>query len=544
MANKVQARIPSGLRDILPVDMLRREYVLGVVREVFELYGFEPLQTSAIELTETLTGKYGEEGERLMYRAWYGDQPGGELSLRYDLSVPLSRVVAMHPELPRPFKRYQIAPVWRADRPAKGRYREFYQCDIDTVGPASMLADAEVLAVAYTLLNRLGFTQFTIEINNRKVLEGIGQFAGVPETLLPGLYRSIDKLDKIGLDGVRNELLMVGVPGEIMPPLQKIARLGIQGKIALDGLVDRMAAPADQGGEALAPALAQALEGPLRAEVEAAIAANHPSGELQAVTRDLVMRLGSPLRAYYAAQAEVIPDEVVDRLLDLLQITGPTEQVLAELAGSLQGYPRALEGLQELQELHQALGALGVPESCYAIRFAMVRGLEYYTGPIFEITVTEPKSMPSITGGGRYDKLIGLFAEQSYPAVGISFGIERIIDTMDELNMFPPDIRRSTAEVLVTVFSAEMAAHSLALSQQLRAEGIRVTLWYEPGTRLGEQIGYASTKGIPCVVILGPEEYSAGEATLRRLGATREQSQETRVALARLPQAIRSELSG
>jgi len=198
MPEKVTPRIPAGMRDILPEQMIKRQYVLDAVRQVFERYGFEPLQTSAVELTETLTGKYGEEAERLIYKAWYGDTPGDEFSLRYDLSVPLCRVVAMYPDLPRPFKRYQIAPVWRADRPQRGRYREFSQCDVDIVGTTSMLANAEVVAIAYEVLVTLGFTEFTVNINNRKLLDGIGKYAGVPESLQSGLYRSIDKLDKIG----------------------------------------------------------------------------------------------------------------------------------------------------------------------------------------------------------------------------------------------------------------------------------------------------------------------------------------------------------
>ena len=198
MADAVEPRIPAGMRDILPDQMLKRQYVLDVVRTTFEEYGFEPLQTSAIELSETLLGKYGPDAERLIYKAWYGDEPSGEFALRYDLSVPLSRVVAMYPDLPRPFKRYQIAPVYRADRPQKGRYREFYQCDVDVVGTNSMMADAEIVAVVVEVLTRLGFSGVSVSINNRKLLDGIGQFAGIPQALQPGLYRSIDKLDKIG----------------------------------------------------------------------------------------------------------------------------------------------------------------------------------------------------------------------------------------------------------------------------------------------------------------------------------------------------------
>jgi histidyl-tRNA synthetase len=534
MADKVPPRIPAGMRDILPQQMIKRQYVLDVVRSVFETHGFEPLQTSAIELSETLLGKYGEDAERLIYKTWYGDKPGGEFALRYDLSVPLSRVVAMYPELPRPFKRYQIAPVWRADRPQKGRYREFYQCDVDTVGTASMLADAEIIAVVAEVLRRLGFAQFTISINNRKLLDGIGQFAGVPEALQAGLYRSIDKLDKIGLEGVRRELLMVGVPEDPVQPLQRVARLAIQGKLEPGGMRQAMV-----GDEGLPAALADAVLPALQAQVADAVTRGVSPGELQAATRDLVQAVSPELRDYYGAQATIIPGEVIDRLLDLLQVGGAPDAVLADLARRLKDFPRALEGISELRDLFAYLGALGVPAAVCQLNVAMVRGLEYYTGPIYETTIEKPRAMPSITGGGRYDELIGMFSDVSYPATGTSLGIERIIDAMDELDMFPPDLRSTTAEVLVTVFGAETASASLSLASALRQAGVSTTLYFDYGDRLGDQIGYASAKGIPFVVILGPDEMAAGQATIRQLGRTRQESEQRTVPLGEVAAAIR-----
>ncbi len=534
MSQKVPPRIPAGMRDILPDQMVKRQYVLDVVRAVFERFGFEPLQTSAIELTETLMGKYGEEAERLIYKAWYGDKPGGEFALRYDLSVPLARVVAMYPELPRPFKRYQIAPVWRADRPQKGRYREFYQCDVDIVGSASMLADAEIVAVIYEVLTRLGFAEFIISINNRKLLDGIGQYAGVPEVLLPGLYRSIDKLDKIGLDGVRRELLMVGVPTDPIEPLQRVARLAIQGKLADADLHKRMV-----DDEGLDPTLADSVLEPLRQLVAAAREQNIAPGALQAATRALVSELAPQLRDYYASRTAIIPEAVVDRLLSLLRISGPPTEVLDDLGRQMKNYPRAVEGIDELRDLFTYLGEMGVPEHVTALNFAMVRGLEYYTGPIYETTIREPKAMPSITGGGRYDELIGMFAEVSYPATGTSFGIERIIDAMDELGMFPPDIRATTAEVLVTVFDADTVGASLKLATALRREGLNVSLYFDYHDRLGEQIGYAAAKGIPFVIILGPDEIHAGQATIRALGETRAEGDQRTVPFEDVAQVIR-----
>jgi len=419
MAKKVVASVPRGMRDILPEQMIRRQYVIDIIRGVFEEFGFEPLSTPAVELADTLMGKYGPDAERLIYNATYGDGKD-RLALRYDLSVPLCRVVGMYPDLPKPFKRYQIAPVWRAERPQKGRYREFYQCDADTVGSASMLADAETLNVIYEVLRRLGFKRFVININDRKILTGIGQFSGVPDELLGGLYRSIDKLERIGLAGVREEL-----------------------------------------------------------------------------------------------RRNEIPDDVIEKMLDLLQIEGENEVVLASLRERLGSYPVALEGIAELEEIIGYLKALDIPEEYYQVKFAMVRGLEYYTGPIYETTIEEPR-MPSITGGGRYDELVGMFSQRSYPATGTTIGIERIIDAMEELNMFPPNVGKTVAQVLVTVFDKTLVNASLQMANILRQGELKTEMYFEQDP-LGTQLRYAGKKGIPFVVILGPDEFAAGQVTVRDL---------------------------
>ena len=420
----IKPSVPRGMRDILPEQMIRRQYVIDVIRDVFEEFGFEPLQTPALELSEVLTGKYGPDAEKLIYQAGHA---GGreDLSLRYDLSVPLCRVVAMHPQLLKPFKRYQIDPVWRAERPQKGRYRQFFQCDADTVGTESMLADAENVTLIYQVLTRLGFEQFEININDRKLITGIGQFAGVPDAQLGGLYRSIDKLDKIGLAGVRDEL-----------------------------------------------------------------AANQ------------------------------IPEPVIEKLLPLLQIEGDTATVLNALSEQLGDSEVAREGIAELEELNSYLTTLGVPDEFYRINVSMVRGLEYYTGPIYETVVEEPK-IGSITGGGRYDELIGSFSKQGYPATGTSFGIERIIDVMEEFDMFPAAIGKTVTQVLVTIFDAELTQESLKLATLLRQDGIRTEVYCRPA-RLSTQIKYADTKGIPYAVILGSDEVEAGTVAIRDL-ANREQ---------------------
>lgn len=419
MVGKVKPGLPRGMRDILPQTMIRRQFVIEVMRQVFEQFGYEPLATPSVELCDTLTGKYGPAAERMIYDV---SRKGGKerLALRYDLSVPLSRVIAMYPDLQKPFKRYQISPVWRGERPGKGRYREFYQCDVDIVGTSSMLADAEMLDIIHEVLSRLGFQHFVTRINNRKILTGIGQFAGVREELLGGLYRSIDKLAKIGPEGVRKEL-----------------------------------------------------------------------------------------------SANAIPDPTIEKLLELLQMTGEDEAILVELRERLDPYPIALEGIAELEEVLDYLQNLRIPRERYEVDFTMVRGLGYYTGPIYETVVEEPR-IGSIVGGGRYDELIGLFSERSLPATGTSFGIERIIDVMQELDMFPPEVGTTISQVLVTIFDEALVAASLQLSSDLREAGLNTELYFE-NDPLGDQIRYALKKGIPYVVIVGPDELAAGEVTIRNL---------------------------
>ena len=483
MVGKVEPRVPRGMRDILPQKMILRQHVMGVIQDVFEEFGFEPLQTPALELEETLTGKYGPDAERLIFKA--GHRGGREkLSLRYDLSVPLCRVIAQYPDLIKPFKRYQIAPVWRAERPQKGRYREFYQCDADTVGSASMLGDAETLNVIYEILSRLGFKKFMMNINNRKIINGIGQFAGVPDELLGGLYRSIDKLGKIGLEGVRAELRKTGLD-EALSALEKVK---VPGE-TIDDLI-----------EALRTVDLAAVESRLR----------------QTNLEDETVAEGmDQLATINLENKPVIPDEVVERLLELLQIGGSNKDILAQLREWLAGYPEALEGIAELEEIIGYLEALAIPESYYQVVPSMVRGLEYYTGPIYE-TMVEEAELGSITGGGRFDELVGMFMDHSYPATGTTIGIERIIDAMETLEMFPPEVGTTVAQVLVTQFNPDLVTESLKVARDLRKAGLNTELYFE-NDLLGDQIRYALKKGIPYVVILGPDEVTAGQVTIRNL---------------------------
>ena len=525
MANKVQPRLPRGMRDILPEQMVRRQYVIDVIRGVFEEFGFEPLQTPAVELDETLKGKYGSEAERLIYSVTYG--PGEErMSLRYDLSVPLCRVIAMNPNLPKPFKRYHIAPVWRADRPQKGRYREFYQCDADTVGSTSMLGDAETVAVIYTILSRLGFRAFTTYINNRKLLNGIGQFAGVPDTLLRGLYQSIDKLAKIGTAGVREELLTVGLPNSVQESLRRVSRLYLQKKLELSEVGARLRQETipDTATGATVPfpeEVAAAVEPVLRSILSGA-PGDVDSDVVQETAGQLISGVTPILREIYGVYNALIPEEVVDRMLSLLEVRGDNRSVLKALRERLSDYPEALEGISELEEMIHYLDLLGVPEGYYSVDVSMARGLEYYTGPIFE-TIVEEANIGSITGGGRFDNLVGMFTDRSLPAVGTTIGIERIIVVMEEQNMFPASLGKTTAQVLVTTFGKELTDESIKAAVMLRQAGLQTQIYFDADS-LREQIGYAATKEIPVLVIIGPDEAANNQLTIRNLRTKKQQT--------------------
>lgn len=425
---KTEARTPKGMRDYLPADMIKRRYVFDKVRGVFESFGFEPIDTPVLELRTTLMGAdYGEEAEKLIY---YAQHPGGkeELALRYDLTVPLARFFAEHEnEVKLPFRRYHIAPVWRGERPQKGRYREFYQCDADIVGVRGTAADAEVMSVVYTALRRLGFADFTIKMNNRKLLTGLGIYSGVPDTKLPSLYRIIDKTDKIGLDGVQEMLEKENLPAETVTSLVDILRL--------DGAGD--------------------------------------------------------YRQRLAALAHL--REIVDDI------------------------PIAQEGISELEALIEAADAMAIPPENTALDFTMVRGLGYYTGPIFETVITKPDNLGSVQGGGRYDQLIGRFRGQSLPTTGISLGIERLVDLMDMLNLYPASITGTVVQALVTVFDDSLQTEALRLAMELREAGINTETYMDTRKNIGKQIGYADSKGVQLVVICGPDELQQGIVRLKRL---------------------------
>jgi len=377
----------KGFRDFLPETMAIRNRVINTLKQVFESYGFAELQTPTLEYAEVLTGKYGAEAEKLMYL--FKDQGGRDVGLKYDLTVPLARVMSQYPDLPKPFKRYQIQPAFRAENTQKSRYREFYQCDIDTVGTTSLYADAEILAVISDSLIALGFIDFTIRINSRKILFGITNSTSV--------LQSLDKLDKKSEAEVKQELV-------------------------------------DKG---------------------------------------------------------LVADEISKIFAGIKSATPDTD----------------------LQQVINLAAKLGVDN----IKFdpTLVRGLDYYTGTIFETVVTQPK-VGSITGGGRYDNLIKTLGGPDLPAVGTTLGLDRICDVIAELNLWP-DIKLTTTKVLVTIFSAELRDKSIELSIRLRQTGIGVELYPDDRIKLDKQLQYAARKKIPYVVILGPEEVAKDMVTLKNM---------------------------
>ena len=424
-----------GMRDFLPADVRRREYVISIVKDVYQKYGFEPLETPAVENLETLLGKYGEEGNQLIFKILKrgeGAKTGeADLALRYDLTVPTARVVAQYKnELPKFFKRYQIQPVWRADRPARGRYREFYQCDVDVFGAKSMIVEAELCAAVGDVLKRLGFNDFIIRLNHRGVLRGILDAAGIVEEKQSDALVALDKLDKIGREGVFKELLSRGIE------------------------------------------------------------------ENSADT----------LLTFFSDIAEV---EQNAALLDLNTSEKLNSRILSRLHEFMGDHAAGATGADELAQILRFSNSIG---SRLKIDPSLARGLSYYTGAIFEINV--PDLAGSLGGGGRYDNLIGMFAGTEIPACGFSLGLERIIVVMTERGMFPEHLTTTPADVLVTIWNEETISDSLELANELRAQGLRVSV-YPESDKLGKQFKYASAVGIPAVAVLGDEERANGTVTIK-----------------------------
>jgi histidyl-tRNA synthetase len=437
-----------GMRDFLPADLRRREYVVGVIKDVYERYGFEPLETPAVENIETLLGKYGEEGNQLIFkilkRGEHEKTGEADLALRYDLTVPLARVIAEYGDkLPRFFKRYQIQPVWRADRPARGRYREFYQCDVDCIGTRSPVAEAEICAAASEVLRTLGFDNFTIRLNHRQVLAGALEAAGIAADKHGEALVAIDKLDKIGREGVAREFEARGIAAESGAELL--------------GFFENL------------PALEHA--------------------------------------------AEFVADG--DRVAGVSKAAAYNHAALGRLVEFVGGHDAGALGIENLRQLVEYAEAYGVADRI-KIDPSLARGLSYYTGAIMEISV--PDLAGSMGGGGRYDNLVGMFSGKDIPACGFSLGLERIVLVMTERGMFPENVGRASADVLVTVWNEEAVRDSLAFAAELRksAPGLRVDV-YPEADKLGKQLKYASALGVPFVVVIGDEERARGEVALKEM---------------------------
>jgi histidyl-tRNA synthetase len=419
-----------GMRDYLPDDIRRREFVIGVIRRVYERYGFEPLETPAVENLETLMGKYGEEGNQLIFkilkRGEHEASGQADLALRYDLTVPLSRVVAHYQsKLPRLFKRYQIQPVWRADRPARGRFREFYQCDVDALGSTSPVIESELCAAVSEALTELGFRDFHLRLNHRQLLTEILNAAGVPAELHGSALVALDKLDKIKMDGVAKEMAERGISAAATEALTEV----FTGRIALD------------------------------------------------------MLTGDPMAGL---------------------------QSVGDFVSGADDDPPSVENLRQIFLLTRGTPAAGH----MTFDPSLARGLSYYTGAIMEVNV--PDLAGSLGGGGRYDNLVGMFLGQSVPACGFSLGLERILVVMGERGMFPPTLATTPADVMMAVFDATDAAHAVRVAGLLRQSGLRVMV-YPDADKIGRQIKYADSLGIPFVAILGSNEIAAAQVTVKNL---------------------------
>ena len=435
--------IPKGTRDFSPVEMAKRNYIFDTIREVYALYGFRQIETPAMETLSTLMGKYGEEGDKLLFKVLNSGDYLAKLSddelmqrnplhlatklcekgLRYDLTVPFARYVVQHrDEIQLPFKRYQIQPVWRADRPQKGRYREFYQCDADVVGSDSLLNEVELMQIVDTVFTRFG-VRVAIKINNRKILTGIAETIGEADKIVD-ITVAIDKLDKIGIDAVNEELRRDG-----------------------------------------------------------------------------------------------ISDEAIQKLQPIIALTGTNDEKLATIANLLEQSEVGMKGVEETRFILDTLKTCGLHNQI-DLDLTLARGLNYYTGAIFEVKALD-YAIGSITGGGRYDNLTGIFGLPGISGVGISFGADRIYDVLGGLDLYPKEAAQGT-ELLFINFGATETAYCLPVLRRCREAGIRTEI-YPDSVKMKKQMAYANAKQVSFVVLAGEEEIAQGILTLKNM-ATGEQT--------------------
>ncbi len=444
MANKPS--IPKGTRDFSPVEMAKRNYIFDTIRSVYALYGFQQIETPAMETLQTLMGKYGEEGDKLLFKVLNSGDFTSKVSddelrernvlhlaarfcekgLRYDLTVPFARYVVMHrEELQLPFKRYQVQPVWRADRPQKGRYREFYQFDGDVVGSDSLLNEVELMQIIDTVFTRFG-VRVQIKINNRKILTGIAEVIGAADKIVD-ITVAIDKLDKIGLEAVNEELAKNG-----------------------------------------------------------------------------------------------LSQEAIDKLQPIISLSGSNAEKLQVISEVLKDSEIGQKGVEELRFILRLLGALGEEESSACSKLnnelqldlTLARGLNYYTGAIFEVKALDVQ-IGSITGGGRYDNLTGIFGMPGLSGVGFSFGVDRIFDVLNALDAYPKEATGGT-QLLFINFGADEVKYCLPLAAKARQAGIRTEV-YPDSVKMKKQMSYANAKQIPFVALAGENEMQQGKLTLKNM---------------------------
>ncbi len=432
--------IPKGTRDFSPNEVAKRQYIMATIRKHFELFGYHPIETPSFENLETLLGKYGEEGDRLIFKILNSGEKVkkadlkaleeqnyarfsnslSEKALRYDLTVPFARYVVQHQhEIDFPFKRYQMQPVWRADNPQKGRFREFYQCDADVVGSVSLWQEVELIQLYDAVFTDLKVHEVTIKINNRKILSGIAEVIGASDKLIDFTV-ALDKLDKIGEEGVKEEMRLKG-----------------------------------------------------------------------------------------------ITDDAIDKVQPLFHFSGTLKQKLDQLDDMLQASVEGRKGVEELRFICETIEMVGLQSARLNLDVTLARGLNYYTGAIFEIAAPESVKMGSIGGGGRYDDLTGIFGLKNVSGVGISFGLDRIYLVMDELNAFPATVN-ATSKVIFLNFGDDEVRYILPVMRQLRNEGIKTEL-YPDKAKVGKQFQFADKKGIPFAVLVGTSEMEQQKVTLKNL---------------------------
>lgn len=432
--------IPKGTRDFSPAEVAKRQYIIQIIKSNFEKFGFQPIETPSFENSETLMGKYGEEGDRLIFKILNsGDYLAkadaislqnkesnkltasiSEKALRYDLTVPFARYVVQHQsEIEFPFKRYQIQPVWRADRPQKGRFREFFQCDADVVGSKSLWQEVELVQLYDSVFTELGLEAVTIKINNRKILSGIAEVIGAKDKLIDFTV-ALDKLDKIGEDGVKKEMMEKG-----------------------------------------------------------------------------------------------ISESAIKKVQPLFRFSGTISEKIDQLSALLAESQEGMKGVQELRFICDNVASLGLNKAILDLDVTLARGLNYYTGAIFEVAPPKAVSMGSIGGGGRYDDLTGIFGLQNVSGVGISFGLDRIYLVIEEMNLFPETVT-STTKALFINYGQKEAFYSLQAITKLRNYGIKVEL-YPDNVKVGKQFQHADKRGIPYAVIVGESEMNEEKFALKNL---------------------------